>query len=170
MAVLPLALLVSASALSMGVAAGSAVPRHTRPVEYATVRNGSHGCTSGLYAPMPNFYGEVQPDNIVPAGQEHGLTRWSCVVWPYHRLGVVDVVDFAPSPRPADDNVVRVNDVPFLSASPGITLWRVLDAHAGRSSEGTLVFTRTHVFPGTERWRVRCAEPFPSSDCVDIDA
>jgi hypothetical protein len=129
-------------------AADSGGGQDRRPVEYVTVRNGTTGCTSGQFSPMPNFYADSPVKNVIPLGQPHQLTRWSCVVWPYHRAGMLEVVDFQPSPRPNDANAVHVNGVPFLSASPGITLWRVIDAHVGRTSEGTLVFTDSHVFPG----------------------
>jgi hypothetical protein len=90
---------------------------------------------------------------IVPKGQKHEFTRWSCIVWPYHRMGVVEVVAFQPSPRAAPDLAVFVNGMPFLSASPGITLWRVPNAHACRTSEGTVVFTDSFVLPASHMVR-----------------
>jgi hypothetical protein len=127
-------------------------------------------CPSGIFSPMPNFYPDGRTDNIVPKGEEHQFTRTSCVVWPYHRLGVLELVGFHPSPRMQDPKgqAVSVNGIPFLSTSPGISLWRVRDAHAGRTSEGTVVFTDSHVFPASHmvclRWPL-CWRRLPSFHC-----
>lgn len=120
-------------------------------------------CPSGLFSPMPNFYPDGRTDNIVPKGMEHQFTRTSCVVWPYHRVGVLELVGFHPSPRMhhPKGQAVAVNGVPFLSTSPGISLWRVRNAHAGRTSEGTVVFTDSYVFPASHMVSVLPTWPRP---------
>ncbi len=58
---------------------------------------------------------------------------------------MLEVVDFKPSPRMGSP--IIVNGLPFMGASPGVTIWRVNNAHALHTDEGTVVWTRTHLFP-----------------------
>jgi hypothetical protein len=117
-----------------------------RPTEFAALDR-DVDCPSGNFVDMPNFYAESEAPNLVHRAEERMYVRRSCVVWPFQRQSVMEPVAFHPSPRAADDRAVKVNGVKFLSASPGVTLWKLTDAHVGRTSEGTMAFTDTMVFP-----------------------
>ncbi len=65
--------------------------------------------------------------------------------WPFQRAGILEVLDFKPSPRLGSPIVV--NGLPFMGASLGVTLWHANNAHIYHTDEGTVVWTRTHMFP-----------------------
>jgi hypothetical protein len=124
-------------------------PLTTRPVEFAATAyatDGARSCASGNHARVPLCYGEQTGDRTPCNGMKLALSSSTvCVAWTFQRAQVLQPVGFLPAP--GTGRPVVVDGIPFIGASPGVTLWRVEDAHATHTDEGTVVWTRTHMFP-----------------------
>ncbi len=99
-------------------------------------------CVSGNLARLPSCY-STEPDGPSPCSGSKAQALESlhvCVAWTYQRRGILDVARFAKSSR--SGSAVMVDGLAMMSASPGVTLWRLRDAHATHTVEGTIVWTR----------------------------